>query len=350
MTDPVTNPAANPGWAQAATPFHAGELAIQARLGVQDRLDRQGRRVIRDYLTERHRQFFAQLSYVLVGMVDGEGRPWASILVGEPGFITAPTDGVDSPEVHRTLRIEAQPLHGDPLHRTLATGADIGLLGIELHSRRRNRINGRVTALGAGGFTVGVSQSFGNCPQYIQARRFDLRAVDAIAPKPVYALTALGDRDREMTAAADTSFIATAYQDAAAGAASGVDVSHRGGQPGLVRLDDPQTLTIPDFSGNLHFNTCGNLALNPRAGLLFLDFDRGDLLYLTGTAEVIWSGDAVAAYPGAKRLLHVHLEQGDRVEGSLPLSWSAPEFSPLLASTGPWADQANGGSLTIRDL
>jgi hypothetical protein len=115
-------------------------------------------------------------------------------------------------------------------------------------------------------------------------------------------------------------------------------------------MDDPQTLTIPDFSGNLHFNTCGNLALNPRAGLLFLDFDRGDLLYLTGTAEVIWSGDAVAAYPGAERLLRFHLEQGDRVEGSLPLSWSAPEFSPLLASTGPWADQANGGSLTIRDL
>lgn len=326
----------NRGWAQTDSPFHPGELAMQARLGVQDRIDRQGRRMIRNYLPEQHREFFAQLPYVLVGTVDSDGRPWASILMGEPGFISSPAGEGAAPEEHRTLCIDAQPLYGDPLHSTLAVGADIGLLGIELHSRRRNRINGTVTTLRPEGFTVAVGQSFGNCPQYIQARRFDLRSVDLSAPKPVHALTALGDLDREMIAVADTFFIATAYQDAAAGAASGVDVSHRGGQPGFVRIDDPQTLTIPDFSGNLHFNTFGNLALNPRAGLVFLDFDRGNLLYLTGTAEVIWEGEAVATYAGAERLLRFHLEKGYRVEGSLPLGWSAPELSPFLHNTGPW--------------
>jgi hypothetical protein len=139
-----------------------------------------------------------------------------------------------------------------------------------------------------------------------------------------------------MVAIADTFFIATAYQATSAGATSGVDVSHRGGRPGFVRIDDETTLTIPDFSGNNHFNTFGNLELNPRAGLLFLDFNRGDLLYLTGTAKVIWEGAEISSYPGAERLLRFQLKKGYRVEGSLPLLWSEPQFSPFLEQTGSW--------------
>ncbi|MBD1914848.1 MULTISPECIES: pyridoxamine 5'-phosphate oxidase family protein [Cyanophyceae] len=322
----------NLGWPHDGSPFHAGELAIQTRLGVQERMNRQGRRIIRDYLPDQHREFFAQLSYLLVGTVASDGQPWASILVGEPGFIT-------SPDPH-TLHIAAQPLFADPLHTTLAVGADIGLLGIELHTRRRNRLNGTITNIQPEGFTVAVGQSFGNCPQYIQARQFDLQSFDAAVAKPVHALAMLGDAERAMIAAADTFFIATAHQDASAGSASGVDVSHRGGKPGFVRIDDSQTLTIPDFSGNLHFNTFGNLELNPRAGLVFIDFDRGDLLYLSGTAEVIWDGPEIVAYEGAERLLRFYIKQGYRVEGSLPLAWSTPEVSPFLNDTGPWRSQA----------
>jgi hypothetical protein len=294
-------------------------------------MDRQGRRIIRDYLPDQHREFFAQLPYVLVGTVDSKGQPWASILVGEPGFITSQND--------RTLRIAAQPLAGDPLHHNLAAGADIGLLGIELHSRRRNRINGTIAAIRSEGFTVAVGQSFGNCPQYIQARRFVWHAFDPATPRSVHSLTTLGDAESAMVAAADTFFIATAYQSEVAGSASGVDVSHRGGKPGFVRIDDPQTLTIPDFSGNFHFNTFGNLELNPRAGLVFIDFEQGDLLYLTGTAEVIWDGSEVTTYEGAERLLRFHQQKGYRVAGSLPFTWSTPEFSPFLDDTGPWRSQ-----------
>ncbi|MBD2107621.1 pyridoxamine 5'-phosphate oxidase family protein [Nodosilinea sp. FACHB-13] len=322
----------NLGWPQDDSPFHVGELAIQTRLGVQERMDRQGRRIIRNYLPDQHREFFAQLSYILVGTVASDGQPWASILVGKPGFIT-------SPDRH-TLHIAAHPLFADPLHTTLVVGADIGLLGIELHTRRRNRLNGTITAIQPEGFTVAVGQSFGNCPQYIQARRFDLQSFDAATSKSVHALTVLGAAEKALIAAADTFFIATAYQDAAAGSASGVDVSHRGGKPGFVRMDDSQTLTIPDFLGNFHFNTFGNLELNPHAGLIFIDFDRGDLLYLTGTAEVIWDGPEVVTYEGAERLLRFYVKQGYRVEGSLPLAWLTPELSPFLNDTGPWRSQA----------
>lgn len=317
-----------PGWQKAESPFHPGEQAIQEKLGGREKMETFGRRVIREFLPEQHQQFYAQLSYFLVGTVDDAGHPWASILVGEPGFISTPTD--------RTLHLTAQPLYGDPLGKTLAVGSDIGFLGIELHTRRRNRVNGVVSAIAPDGFDVEVGQTFGNCPKYIQARQFDFQAFDPTAAKPLQTLTTLEERDRAMIAAADTFFIATAYQDDAAGAAKGVDVSHRGGHPGFVRIDG-DTLTVPDFTGNCHFNTFGNIEMNPRAGLLFIDFENGNLLYLTGHAEVIWDGDpAIAAYAGAERLFKFQPTQGIRVEGSLPLSWSTPEYSRFLADTGPW--------------
>jgi predicted pyridoxine 5'-phosphate oxidase superfamily flavin-nucleotide-binding protein len=318
-----------PGWQSPESPFHMGERAIQARLGALERMDRFGRRVIREFLPEQHQQFYAQLSYFLVGTVDAEGQPWASILVGEPGFIQTPSD--------RTLHIAAQPLFGDPLATNLAIGTDIGFLGIELHTRRRNRVNGVVSAIVPESFEVQVGQTFGNCPKYIQVRQFDLHTFDPSGAKPSHRLTTLGESERTMIATADTFFIATAYLEASAGAAKGVDVSHRGGKPGFVRIDG-DTLTVPDFAGNCHFNTFGNIELNPRAGLLFIDFDTGHLLYLAGHAEVIWDGDPdIARYAGAERLFKFHVEQGIRVEGSLPLSWSVPEPSPFLNETGAWS-------------
>lgn len=90
-----------PGWTRTESPFHAGELAIQTRMGVQEQIDRQGRRVIREFLPEQHRQFFAQLPDLIVGTVDAQGNPWASILVGEPGFVSSPND--------HTIQVAAKP-------------------------------------------------------------------------------------------------------------------------------------------------------------------------------------------------------------------------------------------------
>ncbi len=317
-----------PGWTRTQSPFHEGELAIQDRIGVRERMDKQGRRVIREFMPDQHRQFFAGLSYVIVGTLDKNAHPWASILVGNPGFLSSPDD--------RTLRVKAQPLFGDPLGTNLAEGIDIGLLGIELSTRRRNRLNGRVKAIDTDGFDIEIRQSFGNCPQYIQARGFQLQDFEASTQKPIYSLQRFSEEERKLISGADTFFIATAYQFAEEDLASGVDVSHRGGKPGFIRIDDESTLTIPDFSGNNHFNTFGNLELNPRAGLLLIDFRQGDLLYLTGTAQVIWEGEEIRLYPGAERLLRFYLHQGYRVEGSLPLCWSSPEFSPFLESFGSW--------------
>ena len=318
----------DPGWTREESPFHAGELAIHARFGTQEQIDRQGRRFIRDYLTQQHQEFFTQLAYLIVGTVDEAGSPWASIIVGKPGFISLISD--------RSIGITTKILPGDPLAITLAEGIDIGLLGIELSNRRRNRLNGVVSLKNGDHFEVRVGQSFGNCPQYIQVRTYDFKELTPKISKPVKEIIGFSDLEKAIIASSDTFFIATAYLNSDAGIAKGVDVSHRGGKPGFVRIDSDQTLTIPDFSGNCLFNTFGNLEVNPKAGLLFADFQTGDLLYLTGTAEVIWSGVEISQYAGAERLLRFHLDRGYLVENSLPLRWSSPEFSPRLKNTGAW--------------
>lgn len=320
---------ASTGWSPPISPFHEGELAIHERLGIREKIDAQGRRGIRDFMPDQHRAFFTQLPFLLVGTVDREGQPWASIVVGHPGFATSPDP--------RRLRVSARALPGDPLGETLHDGIDIGLLGIELPTRRRNRLNGRIIEAGPDGFSVEVGQSFGNCPQYIQARTPQFiadpdRAATGVA---VERRTRLDEADLALIVEADTFFIASA-NEAATGAARGVDVSHRGGKPGFVRIDDAATLTTPDFIGNYLFNTLGNLSLDPRAGLLFVDFQGGDLLYLAGDAEIVWDGPEVAAFAGAQRLVRVHLRQVIRTKGALPLRWSDPDFSPQLARTGSW--------------
>ncbi len=320
-----------------SSPWHAGESRLQQRLGVAERMAVFGRKVIRDYLPDQHRAFYGQLPFLLVGVVDADGNPWATVLEGQPGFLSS-TDA-------KALRIGALPGPGDPAGPALALGSTVGLLGLEPHTRRRNRLNGTVTAVDGKGFLVGVSQAFGNCPQYIQTRTLNF-AHQPGQQTPVAAEhgKALDDAARATIASADTFFIAS-YVDIAADTIDsvtgrGVDVSHRGGKPGFIRIDG-DVLTIPDFAGNLHFNTLGNLLLNPRAGLTFVDFTTGDLLQLTGSTELVLEGDEVAAFQGAERLWRLKVEKFVRRRGALALRGTFGEYSPNSLLTGTWAE-ANG--------
>lgn len=310
--------------------FHAGERSLQEWAGVRERLAEAGPKVIRTYMPDQHRLFFAELPLLFVGSLDAAGRPWASVLTGSPGFIASPDP--------RTLTIGARPAPHDALAETLAVGQPIGLLGIQLETRRRNRMNGTVTALRPDGFTVAVEQSFGNCPQYIQARTTQMRPA-AAAPETREEGLRLSDEATALIARADTFFIASAAPQAGEDAAHGIDVSHRGGRPGFVRVERSTggtRLTVPDFRGNFYFNTLGNIAAYPRAGLLFIDFADGSVLSLTGTGTIDWNGPEVALFPGAEHLLHIDVEGGRFTRGALPQRWSAPDFAPQLTRTGTW--------------
>lgn len=316
------------------SPYHAGERAVQARLGVRARAEQMGRHMIHDVITEQQRAFFATLPFVLTGSVDRAGHPWASMLVGPPGFVL-PLD-------EHLLSLRAHALPGDPLARALRPGEPLGLLGIELETRRRNRLNGRISAVSDAGFTLRVDQSFGNCPMYITARApLATEALAANAPRAEGAH--LSQVAKACIAASDTCFIASASAAVAelADPREGVDVSHRGGRPGFVRATEHErgsVLTLPDFSGNNAFNTLGNLARYPRAGLLFPDFETGNLLLVTCSAEIVFDGPEVRAFRGAQRLIRLYVAHGFYYERALPFRWSPARPAAQLAKTGSWDD------------
>ena len=319
----------------SAPTFHPGEIAVQQRVGVAGRMAEIGPRVIRDFMPDQHRDFFEQLPFVVVGTVDDAGQPWASVLAAPVGFIESPNA--------RSLLVHAQPIAGDPLQNTLVDGASIGLLGLEPHTRRRNRINGVVRNAGQAGFGVELQQSFGNCPKYIQAREPVYLPGSLGTPPVLFTSPQLDAAARRMIDAADTLFIASAYSGEATvvgAAAGGVDVSHRGGKPGFVQVDASGTITVPDFLGNFFFNTLGNISANPRAGLLFIDFDNGDLLYLAVSAEIVWDGPELQSFKGAQRLLKFQVKSMRRLKAALALRWGPSTLSPALEGTGQWSVHA----------
>lgn len=306
----------------AEDPFHDGEREAQARAGLASRGGG-----IRHFMPDQHRSFFAGLPWIFAAMVDDGGWPLATVLTGEAGFIDSPTA--------TTLSIRTPPAGDDPGDDALRPGAPIGLLGIEFETRRRNRANGFVVARDAGVFSVSVMQSFGNCAKYIQIRH--PHGTRPYEPLAVETLPGLDDEARAMISQADTVFVASATGAGHPG--GGLDMSHRGGRPGFIRIDGG-VLTLPDFAGNNYFNTLGNLLLEPRAALLVVDFATGTVLQLQGIAEVVWSGAELARLSGTQRLWRFRVARGWRRRHALPWLWSEPEFAPTTLETGTWTKAA----------
>lgn len=313
--------------------WHDGEKFIQEKVGVADRMKIVGKRVIRDYLPAEHREFYAQIPFIVLGSVDDKGDAWATLLAGKPGFMSSPSPKSLDIDVHRDP--------DDPAEAGLRRGDALGLLGIELHTRRRNRVNGIIGASASTALRLEVEQSFGNCPQYIQLRDFAFaRNPDTPFEGEVFEGTTLDDTARVMIEKADTFFVAS-YAEREGHRQ--VDVSHRGGKTGFVRIDENGTLTIPDFAGNLFFATLGNILLNGKAGLVFIDFETGDLLQLTGDAEVVLDSPEIAAFQGAERLLTFKPRRIVRRPDALPLRWSFEKngWSPNALMTGDWKQTAD---------
>lgn len=301
---------------------------MQQSAGVVEKMDAVGRKMVRDHLIEQHRLFYPQLPFVVLGAVDAGGDAWATVRAGSPGFLGSPDP--------KCLDVNLMRDVSDPAERGMDDGEGIGLLGIELQTRRRNRLNGTIRRNRPERFRIAVEQSYGNCPQYIQVRDFTFaRDPNTAGPVAARVLPRLEGKAADLVRNADTFFVASYVTDGCGHRQ--VDVSHRGGRAGFVRLDDDGGFTIPDFAGNLFFNTLGNFLLNPKAGLVFVDFESGDLLQMTGNAEVILDAPDIAAFQGAERLWRFRPRQIVHRTGALPLRWKfSGGWSPNSLLTGDW--------------
>jgi len=288
--------------------WHDGELAVRERVGV--RLAGDG---LHSSISSGAAQFLGQQRLAVFASVDAEGRTWASLRMGKPGFIRA----VDA----LTVQTEPLTLDGDPLIANLKQNPDVGLLAIDPSVRRRMRVNGVAEVMKDDSLRIRAQQVYGNCQQYIQERVLESTAAPSSAGT-VSRGSELNAEQRNWIARADTLFIASAHPE------NGADASHRGGNPGFIKAISGKKIIIPDYQGNLMFNTLGNISVNPRVGLVLPDFERGRTLQLTGRATIDWDSDR-SAFPRAERLLVFEIDQV--IETELPglRSYKFKSYSPF---------------------
>ena len=292
--------------------YHAGELAAQTRAGVSEQAQHIGA-TIRADMPKIAREFLQDQRMVVLAAPDSMGQVWVSALCGPPGFVQAPGS--------RTIEIRSTVAPDDPLAEYLKHHAEIGLIAVEFPTRRRMKVKGQSERASDGTLIVHVARVYSQCTKYIQAREpIADSGQPAMGREAVHSRT-LSPGQQKWIAGADTFFVGSFNPE------TGADASHRGGNPGFVKVTGPETLLFPNYWGNSMLNALGNITLDPHAGLLFIDFATGSTLQITGTASVIWDRDRVADFPGANQLVEFRTLQIIEKPNAIPLRWRFVAYS-----------------------
>jgi uncharacterized protein len=202
--------------------FHPGEITVQSLANVKKEAESLAG-AIGDTIKPAARSFLATQQFAVASTIDVEGKAWASLLVGEPGFIQVL-------DLH-SLKLDSLPIAGDPFYQNLLTHPQIGILAIDLANRRRLRLNGNAAIEGEkfDEITIRLREIFFNCPKYIQTRYLKATQQQSAESPEILTRKSLNETDRQLITKADTFFIASFYAD------TGADASHREAVRGLSR-------------------------------------------------------------------------------------------------------------------
>lgn len=291
---------------------------MQARTG-EERIAQRNGTVITDRIPNGALLFVDKQPMALVSSLDPTGRVWVSLLAGKPGFLQAKSPSLL--HLNGALVVSEQD---DILWSNIQQQPQVGMVLIELASRRRLRVNGELQATGPDTWDLTVGEAYPNCPKYIQRREIEVEDVGGLPEAPITTGDRLDEELRTWIVGADTFFVGSSSAD------QRLDASHRGGSPGFVVVEDAQTLLIPDYIGNSMYNTLGNLLVNPACGLLFVDFQTGQTLQLTGQAEVLFDQPGTdAPTGGTHRLWRFHLTAWRRQASLRRVAWRFVDYSPF---------------------
>jgi len=298
-------------------PFHEGECKVQKRVGEEHIAKRTGQ-IISDRIPGRAIEFVNKQPMVITSSIDKDKNIWTSILVGNPGFVTA----LDEQNVQINLsKLVSSKL--DLFWENIRENTNIGMLFIELTTRKRLRVNGMVS-LSNENINVSVEQAYPNCPKYIQRREIEVVKTDTDLPKSNLNGSSLTNDLKQWIGNSDTMFVGSSDDK------SNLDASHRGGDPGFIQIVDESTLKIPDYPGNSMYNTLGNFMSNPKAGLLFVDFKEGKTLQLTGKSEIVWhEEDAQEKTGGTMRLWEFVISKWIQIDSLKSVNWRFIDSSPF---------------------
>ncbi|RMZ87827.1 hypothetical protein DV736_g4947, partial [Chaetothyriales sp. CBS 134916] len=316
-----------------AQEWHEGENRIHELTGI-----RRDGNPNAPFLTPRAANMVQRYSLLALGTLDEDDNIWCTVWGGQPPFMKPLAQSI----LAISTRVDASH---DPVVQALFKGKDegeviktsdpgpmIGGLSIHLEVRGRVKLYGRMIAgalsasdgqgeapnhgkSGEVQLVVRIDQSLGNCPKYLNKKFISSHEPSSKLSSTATHLTAeaIG-----VIRQADLFFVASAH------AHEDMDCNHRGGPPGFIRVYQPQDslaptqIVWPEYSGNNLYQTLGNLIVTPKAGIVVPNFDTGDVLYLTGEAQVLVGADAARVIAKSKLAVSFTVTAARLVENGLP--------------------------------
>lgn len=307
-------------------PWHEGEEKLHQWLRVPH-----GSNPTSPFLSPRAASLVQQCPILALGTLDYQGRPWSTIWGGTAGFATPVSESLIG------LQTQVDSKY-DPVVQALLTGNQteaykgkmVSGLAVDLENRRRVKLYGRMVTgslsdgdAGQAQLVVHIEESLGNCPKYMNKKHIVPAKPDSklISDSPQLSATAV-----ELLSRADTIFISSSH------GATTMDTNNRGGPPGFMRVQSNNAsgavIVYPEYSGNRLYQTLGNLETTPLAGFVVPDFDTGNVLYFTGSTEILAGKDAAAVLPRSNLAVRVTIAAAIFVENGLGFRGEAGDPSP----------------------
>ena len=320
--------------------WHEGEIAMAKAMRVPD-MDNPTVPTLSPQLANHAR--IAPL--IAMGTLDKQGRPWTTLWGGEKGISQPIAEGIlgirsQVVRQHDPVVEELVGKEGDgTVVREEGVGRMVSGLTIDLETRKRTKLYGRMIAgalsmredeatetqqhVAEVQLVLKIEQSLGNCPKYLNKKHVELAESD---PELVSDNPQLPQQALDLLLKADLFFLSSANHD------QDMDTNHRGGPAGFVRVisNDPSgaVLCYPEYSGNRLYQTLGNLKVNPVVGICVPDFDTGDMLYLTGTTEILIGPEAAKVLPRSNLAVKITTTAARFVATALPFRGVPGESSP----------------------
>ncbi|USP79502.1 hypothetical protein yc1106_06776 [Curvularia clavata] len=304
-------------------------------------------------LTPQATFMFQRAPLLAFGALDTQHRPWVTLWGGSPGFSESLGHGmigtrslVDA-EYDPVVQALTADGKGFEKHENREDAKLVAGLAIDLMTRKRVKTAGRLVGCqvqkvvaegeedGEPGSLIqvvtNIEQSLGNCPKYLN--QYEIRPARVNA-KLVAEGASLSDEGRDIISQSDMFFLSTSAED-------DMDVNHRGGPPGFVRIISPTEIVYPEYSGNRLYQSLGNMQINPKIGITFPNYETGDVLYITGSTEILVDKDAAALLPGSNLAVKITIDQARYVASGLPFRGTRKTPSPYNPRVRPLASEGN---------
>lgn len=319
-----------------AKPWNEGEVLMQRLLRVPE-MDNPTSTM----LTPQASFMLQRGPLLAVGTLDKQLRPWTTLWGGSAGFST-PIGGnmigtrtlVDSEHDPVVQALVGDAKDGEMI-QVEGDGKLISGLTFDLMTRKRVKLAGTMVAgtvtqvaVEAGEapeqkqsqiqLVTKINESLGNCPKYLN--QYEIRPA-LVTSKVKHIGSALSDEGRALISKCDSFFLSTTTQ-------VDMDTNHRGGSPGFVRVISPTQIVYPEYSGNRLYQSLGNMKINPKVGITFPNLETGDVLYITGTAEVLDGSAAASILPGSNLAVKITTTDTRLIADGLPLRGTRKAPSP----------------------